>query len=302
MFGRFVRRVMSRISYGWSLGIRSARIVLNDKTLMLFPLTSMAVALFAIWIIYIGVGPDKWHLVLNTEVNDRGVQLVNYGYYLVVFLAYLGLAILTVFCNVGLVGCTHISMTERDSKYRDGFNIALRNIPSIIIWAIISSTFGVLISILDREKHISAFLRRILGTSWSILAYFVLPVVVLEKRFVFTAFPRSVNIMTETWGEDLEAQFSLRWFLFLLSLPLVGLYLMGYYIAPHWDSLLLAIGLGYFALIVVLAQTVKTVLTVVLYKYATSGEAPEGWSESLLKDSFLRLDTPEQEASAETTE
>jgi hypothetical protein len=289
-----MRRIGSRIAYGFRLGTKSIGVVWNDKTLLLFPLTSTACTLVAIFLIYIGVGPDKWHLVLNTEVNDRGVQLINWGYYVVVLIAYLGAAFLTVFFNVALIGATDISMSTRDSKFRDGFGIAVRNIPSIFIWSVVSSTLGVLLSILDRERHISRWLRKILGAPWSILTYFVVPVMVLEKRLVFTAFGRSVKIMDETWGERISAQFTLRWFLFLLNIPLLVAYIVAWFRMEQISDLLILLGLCYIAFTVVLAQTVKSVLTTVLYKYAARDEVPEGWNRDLLAEAFHR--EPDEDA------
>lgn len=302
MFLGFLKRVASRIAYGWKLGIKSVGVVFKDKTLMLFPLASMTCAAITIGLIYIAVGPDKWHLVLNTEVNDRGVQLINQGYYIVVLIAYLGIAFVTVFFNVALMGSTDISMSERDSKFRDGFNIAVRSIPSILIWSVLSSTVGVIVSILDREKHISKLLRKVLGAAWSILTYFTVAVVVLEKRFIFPAMHRSVNVMTETWGENLGAQFGLRWFLILFNVPLLGLYAATWYLTDRWYDLIVVLGVGYFAFTIVLAQTVKSVLTVILYKFATKDEVPEGWNRALLQEAFVsRSEKEDDEApSAET--
>lgn len=277
--------ILSRIGNGLSLSVDSLYVVLRDKTLLWFPLMSMGVTMLTVWMFYLSAGNDKMMFIVNTQVNAVGQQSLNYGYYATVFIAYLCLYGFAVYCNTALVACAHISMTERDSKFRDGVQAATRNLPSIIIYSLLSSTIGTLLSLLDREKHLSRIIRAVVRSGWSLLTYFVIPVMVIERRFIFSALPRSGQIMSQTWGEALSAHFGLGWFLLLLNIPTACFFAYEYYVGvvmPFSSALVLS----WLLFTLILGTTAKNVLTVVLYLYATTGEAPKGWKAEALQNAF----------------
>ena len=276
---------IQRLGNGLSLSGRSLVVVVRDKSLLWFPLMSTAMTLLTVWMFYLAAGNDKMMFIVNTQVNAVGQQSLNYGYYATVFIAYLALYGFGVFCSTALVACAYISMTERDSKFRDGIQMAARNLPSLIVFSLFSSTIGVLLSLLDREKHLSRFIRSVLHSGWSLLTYFVIPVIVIEKKNVFSALRRSGQIMEQTWGETLSARFGLGWFLLILNIPTIGFFFYETFtgtLLPGFSAL----ALSWVLFTVILGTTAKNVLTVVLYLYATSGEAPKGWNAEALRNAF----------------
>lgn len=275
----------SRIKNGLSLSVDSLYVVLRDKTLLWFPLMSMGMTMLTVWMFYLAAGNDKMMFIVNTQVNAVGQQSLNYGYYATVFIAYLCLHGFAVYCNTALVACAHISMTERDSKFRDGINAATRALPSLIVYSVLASTIGTLLSLLDREKHLSRIIRSVLRSGWSLLSYFVIPVIVVEKRFIVSALPRSGQIMSQTWGEALSAHFGLGWFLLLLNIPTACFFAYEYYtgVVMPFSS---AIVISWLLFTLIVGTTAKNVLTVVLYLYATTGEAPKGWKAEALQNAF----------------
>lgn len=277
--------ILSRIGNGLSLSVDSLYVVLRDKTLLAFPLLSMGMTLLTVWMFYLAAGNDKMMFIVNTQVNAVGQQYLNVGYYVTVFIAYLCLHGFAIYCNAALVACAHISMTERDSKFRDGVQAATRALPSIIIYSLLASTIGTLLSLLDREKHLSRIIRTVVRSGWSLLTYFVIPVMVIERRFIVSALPRSGQIMSQTWGEALSAHFGLGWFLLLLNIPTACFFAYEYYVGvvmPFSSALVIS----WLLFTLILGTTAKNVLTVVLYLYATTGEAPKGWKAEALQNAF----------------
>ena len=288
----------SRIKNGLSLSVDSLYVVLRDKTLLWFPLLSMSMTMLTVWMFYLAAGNDKMMFIVNTQVNAVGQQSLNYGYYATVFIAYLCLHGFAVYCNTALVACAHISMTERDSKFRDGIQAATRALPSLVIYSLLASTIGTLLSLLDREKHLSRIIRAVVRSGWSLLTYFVIPVIVVERRFIFSALPRSGQIMGQTWGEALSAHFGLGWFLLLLNIPTAGFFAYEYYagvVMPFSSALVLS----WLLFTLILGTTAKNVLTVVLYLYATTGEAPKGWKAEALQNAFGTSTAPPAVVTAE---
>ena len=73
------------------------------------------------------------------------------------------------------------------------------------------------------------FVAGLLGMAWSITTYFVIPVLVVEKKNPFEAMKRSVGILRKTWGESLVANFGIGLIVFLLIIPIFGLIAGGFF-------------------------------------------------------------------------
>ena len=92
--------------------------------------------------------------------------------------------------------------------------------------------------------------------------------------------------MAKTWGENLGARFGLGFMLFLLNLPTIALVFLAVLGGPTLMAILLPIAVIYGVFTALLAQTAKSVLTVVLYHYASTGEGGGGFERSSLSDAF----------------
>jgi len=278
--------VLERIKRGWELGRHSLMVVLYDKTLMWFPLIATLSVLFTVWMFYMSVGPDKVRFIFSTLTNDQGVQIINWGYYETVLIAYFTLSFVVVFCNVALVGCADISIGERDSKFRDGVTVGLRKIHYVLIWSIVSCIFSPIFLLLEQHRFTSRGVRAIFGADWSLITYFVIPVMVVERTNIFSALRRSVKLMTETWGEHVVARTGIAWFWLFFLLPAGIAAGIVAWNAPEYRPLMTALGLTYFALTLILFQTIKSVLTVVLYRYATERVIPDRFNRETLQDAI----------------
>ena len=270
---------------GLALCWHSLRVVWRDKTLVAFPLASTIIILVTLWLFYLSVGNDKIQLLVNTRVNQVGQQSLNYGYYVVIFFAYLFCSFATTFNNLALSAATHISITERDSKLLDGVRAGGRSSISLIIWTLFNSTIGTLFTILDQQKNLSQLLRSVLKSGWSVFTYFVIPVMAIEKKSIFTALARSRQIMMERWGENATARFGIGWFLLILNIPVFIFLLIEWY-TLHLSPFIFVLSVSWTLFALVLATTAKQVLTVALYLYASTGKVPDGWDEEALKNTF----------------
>lgn len=290
--------MFERLVNGLYLLARSLRIVWKDKSLLFFPLTSTLCTLTVLWLIYISVGPDKIRILVNTRPNEIGIQYLNYGWYSMLVMLYLTLYFLTVFFNTAVVGCAYISMTQRDSKFMEGVLLSIRNLPSILAWSLFASTFGLLLTLFDKFRVTSRFKRRFLGTDWGVLTYFVLPVMEIEQANIFSAVGRSARVMRDTWGEHAAARFGTGLFVSILSLPALALLLFAWYYWGQVSYFIDAVAISWVLFSIVLAQAAKSVLTVVLYIYATSGAPPQGWTAEVLAKAFGAPLEPEEIAAA----
>ena len=274
--------VFTRMARGCHLGVRSLIVVLRDKTLLVFPLipfTCVIAILTTIWFI-IGADELLWSILLTHMVQPKNI-LMAYGVYLV-------LGLISVFFGVGLVTCTRITLEERDSKFLDGFRHAARNTHWVILWTFISWTFGPLLNMMDRCTSPSSRLRRMLHSSWSTVSYFVIPVLVVDKVNVFSGLRRSVDVMSRNWGKGAVSRLGLYWFFLLLNIPTIAVIALGIYPDGPWPTSLTLVVLLYFYTTIVVYQTASSVLSVVLYKYASDGTVVPGFKEEHLKNGFAQ--------------
>lgn len=287
-----------RLLNGLRLLHQSLMVVWRDRTLLAFPMLSTGITLVLVWLFYMSVGPNKLQLLVNIQPDGS----INSGHYVVVFVTYLMLYFVTLAANAALAQAAYVSMTERDAKFRDGMRAGLRSVISLILWSLFNSTIGVLFSLLDQQKNTSRLLRSVLHSGWTLMTYFVVPIVVIERKSIFAALPRSGQILTERWGESVSAQVSTGWFLALLNLPVV-LFLFIEWYTTNLSAFIFLLSFSWVIFAIILATTAKQVLTVVLYLYAANGEAPKGWDPEALRHTFAGTVTvPPPAAEAPTAE
>lgn len=275
------------ILLGFRLGQRSLAIIWRDKSLLVFPFISLTVALLIFGNFYLTVGPDKMQLMLNTLRNEQGVQTINFGYYIALIVAMLFITIVATAMNFALAACTYISIQEnRDSKLRDGFSVATRRAAGIALWSLFSMTLGVFFTLLDEFRRSSMFVRRNLGGTWQNITMLTIPIAVIEGRNLIASSLKSRRMMRETWGSNLSARFGTAWFILLLNTPLIVKYITLQTSGVGLTLLFTEVALVYFACTIIVAQTAKAVLRVVLYRFAETGEAYHGFSHELLASAF----------------
>ncbi len=274
--------LLTRIARGCHLGVRSLIVVLRDKTLLVFPLIPFTCVIAIATTIWFVIGADEllWGILMTHIVQPKNI-LMAYGVYLM-------LGLISVFFGVGLVTCTRITLEERDSKFLDGFHHAVRNTHWILIWTFISWTFGPLLNLMDHFRYTTLLVRRMLHSSWSTVSYFVVPILVVDKVNIFSALRRSVDVMSRKWGKGAVSRLGLYWFFLLLNIPTIAMFVIGIYPDRPWPASLSLVVLLYFYTTVVVYQTASSVLSVVLYRYASDGTVVPGFKEEHLKSAFAQ--------------
>ena len=122
----------------------------------------------------------------------------------------------TIFCNSALLGCAFLRFNGENPTVGDGFRTAFARLPQIFAWALVSATVGLLLKLVEQaHEKVGQFVASLLGTAWSIMTYFVVPVLVVEKTGPMEAVSRSVALLKKTWGEALVGRMG------------IGLVLMG---------------------------------------------------------------------------
>jgi hypothetical protein len=282
--------MFDRISNGFALARSSWAVLMKDKHLIVFPIVSgilfvLVVASFAVPLATL----VDWNKVQQQANNNR----VPPWAYVVAFAFYFCTYFVTIFCNAALLSCAFLRFNGETPTVRDGFGAALARLPQIFAWALISATVGVLLKVIENvHEKVGEIVAAVLGTVWSIMTFFVVPVLVVEKAGPVEAVSRSVALLKQTWGEALVGRMGIGLVLFLLALPILllffaGIYLLATGMVPAGAAVLIASGV-LFLIYLAVSAALQTILLAALYHYATDGKVPEGYE----RDSFAGAFTP----------
>lgn len=276
--------MFDRISNGFSLARSSWAVLMRDKHLIVFPVVSgiLFVVVVASFAVPLAALVD-WNKVQQQADNNRVPPWV----YLVTFAFYFCTYFVTIFCNAALISCAFLRFNGENPTVGDGFRAAMSRLPQIFAWALVSATVGVLLKVVENiNEKVGAFVASLLGAVWSIMTFFVVPVLVVEKVGPMEAVSRSVSLLKKTWGEALVGRMGIGFALLLLALPIILVFVAGVYLLA---SGMTAVGVamliaGGVLLLIYLAVSaaLHTILLAALYQYAADGQVPEGFE----RDSF----------------
>lgn len=278
--------MFTRLSNGFALVGSSWRVLKRDKHLLWFPVVSgiLYLLILASFLIPLVTLVD-WAKI----EHDGGKPPV--WTYAVAFAFYFCTYFVAIFCNSALLCCTFLRYNGQNPTVGDGFRGAMARLPQIFAWALVSATVGLLLKLVEQaHEKAGQIVASVLGTAWSIMTYFVVPVMVVERVGPFEAVGRSVKLLTKTWGEAATGQIGLGLVLFLVAIPIILLLVAGGYLLSTGATALgvtvLVAGLIVLLLYLAVSAALHTILVGAIYQYAADGRVPEGFDESVMAGAF----------------
>jgi len=119
----------------------------------------------------------------------------------------------------------------------------------------------------------------VLGIAWTAVTYLIIPVIVLEDRGIGESVARSAQLFRRTWGAQLAGGFGFGLLNLLLLLPGFGLALL---LASTSAPLGIIVGVIYTLMMAAIISAVRQIFTVALYRYASRGDTPFGFTAQAL--------------------
>ncbi len=261
---------------GFAMAKASYSIVASHPSLVIFPvLSTLAGALilgsFFFAVVETGV----------LERQDAGVAPHEDPVLLAeTFAFYFASYFTVVFFNVGLVHCTGRALDGKPVSVGGGLRAALGHLPAILGWSLLSACIGVALRWLERAyPKMGAIVAALIGLGWTAITFFVVPILVVERRGALSAVKRSGQVLRKSWGEALLGDFSIAWIGTLIALP--GL-LLGLLVAftPGLGELAVPLGLAIAGASVLVSAAASsaadTIFKLLLYRQATRREIPDG--------------------------
>ena len=255
----------------------SFAILKKDKEMLWFPALSsfFTILLFFSFIFPLAFAPGSFEKNPGFAVG-------------LLFMYYLSSYFIVIFFNTGLITCAHIRLHGGDPTVKDGIQNAIKHIGKIFAWAVVASTVGVILHhIAEKSRGIGRLFASLLGIAWSLLTFFVVPVLIFEKLSVIESIKKSGAIFKKTWGENALGQFTFgALFLFLTFLGLIPFF-FGFFTqtVPLLSTILIVV--LYWLLLGILSSTLNGIFVTALYLYATTGKVPAGYSREVVETAFV---------------
>jgi hypothetical protein len=211
--------------------------------------------------------------------------------YVIVFAFYFVNYFVITFFNSALIACAVIRFKGGEPTLGDGMRAAMMRLPQILGWSAVSATVGLILQLIEsRSEKVGQVVSALLGMGWSLVSYFVVPVLVVEGVGPMTAIQRSLKVMRKTWGESLSANFGISAIAFLFSLPAIVCVTAGAVALANGNAALgaalLVLGLAAVLLVALVSTTVHSILLAALYIYAAEGVVPGQFDSSSLRQAF----------------
>ena len=274
---------MDTISRTWDLLAQSFRVLRSDENLLWLPVVSGIFCLCATVVIF-GIGvlvllPAAAFPSDPAQLKSLGQQMAPF-----IFVFYVVTYSITVFFNVALVSIASNRLGGGQATLNDGLQAAWNRKWSILQWAILAATVGVLLNMLEeRLKVLGRFVASLIGLAWTLASFFVVPVLVAEDMGPVEALYKSADVFREAWGEEVVGGFSFGLIFALLAIPAALFPVLGAQLGGTAGILAGAVAAGlYWLVIATVGSAARGIFVAALYRYATTKEAPPGFQRDVL--------------------
>lgn len=257
----------ARLKMGWNLSKDSFAVLRDHPELALFPLVSGIAGLLYIALLFGG------SFVLGLFESDATG-------FAVLFVFYLGSAFIAAFFNAGLVYSAREAFEGRNPSLKGGIAAAWRHKGPLFAWAVISAVVGMILRAIEQQDNIVADIAAmIFSVAWSIVTYFIIPVIVFEDVGVLEMFKRSGETFKNTWGETAGASFGvgiITVLFMLVGLLVAGVVFVAFSSVAGTLGVFVAIAVAAVFLLVIFlfGSALGAIAKTALYVYATEGKRP----------------------------
>jgi hypothetical protein len=274
---------MSRIANSWNLVKASWAVLRADKELIVFPIIAFVGSIIVMITFIVPMA------LARLFDNATGGNQVTYV--IVAFLFYVVLYTITIFANSALVGAAMIRLKGGDPTVRDGLRIAMQHFGSILGYALISATVGMILRWLSERGLLGRIVSSLFGLAWNIATYLVVPILVVEGIGPIEAVKRSGALLKKTWGEQIAGNLGIGVVFMLITFGLFIVFVPAIIAVATTKS----IGLVIFAVIVfvlvliglgLIGSALNGIYTAAVYRYATEGDTGSYFDTTMVQNAF----------------
>ena len=278
---------MRRIANTWELVKSSWHILMRDKALLILPLISGVAGLLvlaAFFLPFMSTVPGGW----------RGDANPTFATYVIGFSYYLCNFFVIYFFNAAVVDYVVTRLRGHEPSLRASLREAALCAPQLAMWAIAAATVGVVLQAIQaRTGFLGKLVASLLGVAWTLVTFFVVPLIVIERKGAIESISESAGMVKKTWGEQAVSSLGYGLIGFLLCIPAFFLGVLAImalgtsgvqdaapYLLVVLGGILWIVGVG------VVMTALKAIFGVVLYRFTRTGQVPEGFSARSLRNAI----------------
>jgi len=283
-----------RLAASWELVKQSWGVLRSDKQLIVFPLVS-GIACVLVTVVFLA--PMLLAGVVDAAVAGR--QNARILSAVVAFAFYVVQYFVIFFANTALVGAALRKLGGQSATVGDGFRIAAARTGTILGYALIAATVGMILRWLRDQARgsnnplgvIGQIGVGLLGVAWNIATFLVVPVLVVENVGPIEAIKRSAALLKRTWGEQIVGNFGIGLvfglLMFLAMLLGAGL-IVGAAATGVLALIVVAVALVAAALLALalIGSTLGGIYRAAVYRYAATGQVSSGFGPQLVQGAF----------------
>ena len=276
---------METIRRSYHLFRQSLAILSQDKELLIFPLLSGIVTIVAFLSMVWG-GWTTGFFARIAESGDRSFE-ANALAYAAAFVWYFVSWFIVLFFNVAVVHCAKMRLDGGDPTVADGFRASMQHLGRIATWALISATVGLILrAIAERSGLLGRLVVWLVGAAWSIATYFIVPVMIFERRSIKDSIKQSTGLIAKTWGESLTAGIGIGAFTMLMGVAGLALPIVGAFINVQAALIGLALMVIWWIALAIITSALAAIFRTGLYVYAAEGRTPPGFNPDSVQHAF----------------
>jgi len=278
--------MFERLERSWSLVKASAAVLRENKSLMVLPVLSSVCSLIVAATFLIPAFASG-----ALDRLDSGRHMTP-GQAAVLFLFYVTQYFVIIFFNSALIGAALMHLRGERATLGDGLRLAASKLPSILGYAVISATVGmVLRAIEERAGIVGRIVTGLLGAAWTLATFMVVPILVSQDVGPFDAVQRSVQLLKRTWGENLLGNAGIGMAFSLVFLVVIFVAFALLLLASSTSSrvaigAVIALGVAAILLLSIVQAALHGIYAAAVYRFAEEGDAGAGFERTLLAESF----------------
>ena len=253
-------------------------ILKSEKKFWMFPIISAISLIILIFLPFTSMllsSISSGDTISNTASNQYSI---NYGF---LFIYYLLVYTSVFYFNAAFIITINDKLENKPTSILSSLNRAAGKFHHLLGWAVISATVSTIIHALEDRKIIGFILALIISVSFSLLCFFVMPILALENIGPIAAMKKSKKLFTNAWGSNLKARFGFGLYAFVYGLAGPTILYLG---IKYEISFLIVIGAIITIATSIVFSMLRTIFVTVLYRHASGKPTSQYFSNDDLEN------------------
>lgn len=271
---------MYRFSNTWSLMRSSFEVLKEDTTILIFPILSGFFSLTIIGSFLLPFFATGNLSALQFFENSPGI--LGYVYlFLFYFLSYF---VVLFFNSASVVYAVDVMHGGRPT-ISNALRLVSSRLSPLLGWTFIAATVGLIINSLENSSDlIGKIVSALLGISWTVVSFLVLPILIIEGKGPITSLKLSTQMLKDSWGEQLIGHFSFGLIFAVLSIPIGILIFFAFQAGGGFAIAGLAVGIFLMIAMGVVQWSLQSIFMGALYLYVREDNVPFRFSLSQINN------------------